>query len=828
MSDIVGQAQITVDPDVSAFADNLMAALQPTLDQASSQLSDTLGQSGQRGGDAMAAGIGAGATEAADRLNDLRDSASGALNSVGDKAGETGGILAGMADAILAPEVAIPAAFLAIGVGLEELGSHFQETFNQMRISTGATGPALDALKGQFNDIYGTVPASMDAVQNAIVKVTGVLGDQGDQAKEIAKQMLEYAKISGGDAVESTNKLVGVFALYHTSVEDQAIEMDRLLRVSQETKVPLNELTDQVASYAPKFQAFGFSIDEVSSIIGTLKEHGTDVAPVMMGLNKYVADLEKHGQDGRTGLKQMFDEIANSPNKIKVGEDAIKAFGARGGPLLVKQIEEGNFSYEKLLGTISSGGDTVHQAEQATQTWQEKLGMFVNTLSKDLEPVATSVFNGLGLAVDYVSKAWADISSAFDTGGFQAVTDKVVAIFSDLGQKIGPVLGDLWNAIIGWIGDHWQDIVAAYVKWEEAMWKWVAEAIPPLLTKLGELLSKVGAWIRDDGWPALVQHLGEWTNAFVKWVEDSWPGWVVKAQELLNKIGVWARDTALPAIVKQVEEWRNAMIAWVIEAAKELPGKLAEWLGGLIDWSLNKALPVIEKQGHDMLVAFRDWIIQSIKNLPNDLAEWLGVFRDWVIGLPDKIKNMFVGAVEWLNGVGKDIADGLLRGAKDFFTNEVPKFVSWVKDTIGNNLKAVFGISSPAAAMMPIGAALAQGIGAGFQQSWSGAVGQGIIDLTTNKLVPFTEKFTTDLGKSAMGIGGWQPGSGHLPGTDGAGAIIDNSPAAQAARRNFNMQGDIHVHIQAPPGTTDVQARAWGQAAGAAAAAEIHSIVRTA
>lgn len=430
MPDVVGSAVISISPDLEGFAEALQAALASPLADAASQVGDSTTEMSDT---AKVAGEDA-ATSIGDSFSSLGETIVGvAIGSILASAFEDGS-----KQAIEALET--------IKDFLPELGEMFQETFNQISIATGDTGPALDNMKGQFNDVFGSLPADAKGVGRALTDTNTVLGLSGGAAEESAKHLLSFSNIAGGDASANVDKMTKLFKLFGTGAEDQAGQMDHLLRISQQTNVPLADLVGQVGNFAPKFKAAGFSIDEVASMTAKLTENGVQVGPVMMGMNRYVGQLEKSGQNGKAGLTAAFDSIKNL-DEAAGNAMAIKDFGPRAGPLLADQLRQGNLAIDDMVKSVQAGGDTVEGAEARTLTWQDRLGMLTDQLKLKLEPIATAVFNGMGTAVEAVTPIITHLADLVHLWLSPAFVNLMVAV-----QPIWDLLGRIRDAMYGVVG----------------------------------------------------------------------------------------------------------------------------------------------------------------------------------------------------------------------------------------------------------------------------------------------------------------------------------------------------------------------------------------
>jgi SLT domain-containing protein/phage-related protein len=141
----------------------------------------------------------------------------------------------------------------------------------------------------------------------------------------------------------------------------------------------------------------------------------------------------------------------------------------------------------------------------------------------------------------------------------------------------------------------------------------------------------------------------------------------------------------------------------------------------------------------------------------------MGVFSN----LKNAIISFFSGALSWLTSAGENVITGLFNGIK----NGMADVGNWIKanvvDPVVNAVKHFFGISSPAAVMVPLGASITAGLLkgifqtgnlAGFVKNVFGGWPQALASLVGKSLVDIAKlpaKALSALGKVGGAIGGF-------------------------------------------------------------------------
>ena len=288
----------------------------------------------------------------------------------------------------------------AVAAGLFEIGSSFDEAFDNIRIGTGATGPALEALQADMKAVAGTVPASFGDAGKAITVFSQKLGLTGAPLQTLSSQVLELSRMTGTDLGGNLTAVTDVFNNFGVGAADQSGKLDLLFRASQASGVSVAELAGTMSGAGVVLREVGLSFDQSAGFLATLAKAGVDAGDVMPSLTKALATAAKSGKDAGTMFRETFDEIKNSPDKIKAAELAMEVFGAKGGTKFAALIREGKVSYEEMTAAISGGGDTILGASGDTQDFAEKLTMLKNRVFLAIEPIATKVFNKIGEVMD--------------------------------------------------------------------------------------------------------------------------------------------------------------------------------------------------------------------------------------------------------------------------------------------------------------------------------------------------------------------------------------------------------------------------------------------
>lgn len=293
---------------------------------------------------------------------------------------------------------------VAVGVGLYKVATSFEDAFNNIRIRTGATGKVLEGLKDDFREVVKDVPASFRDASMAIAMVHQRLGLIERPLQDRAKQFLTLSRITGedlGTTIENSSRL---FRNWGLNVSQQGPALDMLFRASQQSGVGINDLADTLVSFGPVLRGLGLGFDGATAMLAQFERQGVSSSTLMGGLKIALKNLVSPserlqealrvlglaGKDPEVALRGIMSAIKTAPSALKATQLALMVFG-RSGPIVASAIRSGSFEYQRMLGIMRSGSDTIMRAGEDTLTLSQRMEMLKNRGMLALEGPASAV-----------------------------------------------------------------------------------------------------------------------------------------------------------------------------------------------------------------------------------------------------------------------------------------------------------------------------------------------------------------------------------------------------------------------------------------------------
>ena len=535
----------------------------------------------------------------------------------------------------------------AVAVGLFEVGSQFDDAFDSIRIGTGATGPALEALQADMKAVAGAVPASFGDAGKAITVFSQKLGLTGAPLQTLSSQVLELSRMTGTDLGGNLTAVTDVFNNFGVGAADQSGKLDLLFRASQASGVSVAELAGTMSGAGVVLREVGLSFDQSAGFLATLAKAGVDAGDVMPSLTKALATAAKSGKDAGTMFRETFDAIKNSPDKIKAAELAMEVFGAKGGAKFAALIREGKVSYEEMTAAIAGGGETILGASADTQDFAEKLTMLKNRVFLAIEPIATRVFNKIGELMDQLGPKVDELTKFMEEhkdmmvvvagvlGGIMivvltaytvsmlaaiAATVAAAAPFIAIGVAIAAMVAAAlylwhnWDQVWQWVMDHkaYAAIIAilgsviivpivlliATIKWLQANWENVWSKIQAVTSFVWGIIKPI--WDAIYGY--IVNYLIPWYQKLWQIVREVW-------DNVSSKI-----STAWGVISTVFENIKNgiATVWGFFQTAKDIIGSVFSGISNAITAPFEAAFNGIKNLWNNTLGGFSvtvpDWV----------------------------------------------------------------------------------------------------------------------------------------------------------------------------------------------------------------------------
>ena len=400
--------------------------------------------------------------------------------------------------------VATGKAVVEAGKYLKDLGSQFDEAADAIRIGTGATGDALDGLLDDFDEVYKSVPTTMEDASKAIADYNTRLGLTGPQLQEISKQALQVSDMLGDDLGGVIEESSQAFQQWNIDADNMGGAMDYIFKVSQSTGMGFTDLMSNMQKFGPQLQEMGYSFETASALMGQLDKAGVNTEEVLSAMKKSVGALAKEGISASDGLAMYYEQIKNAGTAAEAASIASEIFGTKAGSTMAAAIRDGTLAVGDLAESLLENGETIAGAAEDTYDFAERLQIMKQGLEVALKPMANTVFDGLNKFMPVLQKlmeqivpvisdaveAAAPFVEEFLMGAADALED-VLPLISQLAADLLPILTQLMSTLLPPLLSLVQTLLPPLMQIVGAILPPIASLLSTILPMITQIVSAV-------------------------------------------------------------------------------------------------------------------------------------------------------------------------------------------------------------------------------------------------------------------------------------------------------------------------------------------------
>lgn len=400
--------------------------------------------------------------------------------------------------------VATGKAVVEAGKYLKDLGSQFDEAADAIRIGTGATGDALDGLLDDFDEVYKSVPTTMEDASKAIADYNTRLGLTGPQLREISKQALQVSDMLGDDLGGVIEESSQAFQQWNIDADNMGGAMDYIFKVSQSTGMGFTDLMSNMQKFGPQLQEMGYSFETASALMGQLDKAGVNTEEVLSAMKKSVGALAKEGISASDGLAMYYEQIKNAGTAAEAASIASEIFGTKAGSTMAAAIRDGTLAVGDLTESLLENGETIAGAAEDTYDFAERLQIMKQGLEVALKPMANTVFDGLNKFMPVLQKlmeqivpvisdaveAAAPFVEEFLMGAADALED-VLPLISQLAADLLPILTQLMSTLLPPLLSLVQTLLPPLMQIVGAILPPIASLLSTILPMITQIVSAV-------------------------------------------------------------------------------------------------------------------------------------------------------------------------------------------------------------------------------------------------------------------------------------------------------------------------------------------------
>jgi|GEM_PF-4058016 len=291
---------------------------------------------------------------------------------------------------------------LGLAFGVKEIvgeiysiGTEFDSAMKTIRTGTGATGPALESLKGSFENVFGTVGDDAGMVSTAIADLNTRMGLTGEPLETLATQFLDLSDVTGVDLKQSIASATRVFGDWGIANEEAGGKLDFLFKVSQSTGIEMTALNSKMVAAGAPLRNLGFGFEEAATLMGHWEKTGVNTELVLGGLRQMMNKFSSEGiSDVRGGLEEVMQRIKDAGSSGEAAAIGMNFFGKSNNDM-VDAIRGGKFEIDELLNTLRQSPETIGGAAEQAAKFADRLDDLKNKATGAVAPIGTDLTGAL-------------------------------------------------------------------------------------------------------------------------------------------------------------------------------------------------------------------------------------------------------------------------------------------------------------------------------------------------------------------------------------------------------------------------------------------------
>lgn len=345
---------------------------------------------------------------------------------------------------LVVAQIAISTA-IAVGKAAYNIAQEFDNAYDKIRVGTGATGEALEGLKGSMRNVFASLPTDMDKASTAIANYNTLLGVSGEVLESLSKQAIQVEALLGDGLEEVISGSAEAFNAWNIAAEDMPGKMDYIFKVSQSTGAEFSKITDSLKTYSAQLKELGYDFDSAAALIGNIEKNGYDVSKVFSGMTIATTTLSKAGMDAAEGLEIYYKAIQMAETETEAIAMATEIFGSKSATTMAYAIRDGTLNVEDLTAALQANEETILGVSEETWDFAEKWQMLKNQMKVALEPQIMEFFEEMTDLLPSIGASMKALIPVFGT--IIKAVGTVMPILSELLPSVCELLDGILEAL---------------------------------------------------------------------------------------------------------------------------------------------------------------------------------------------------------------------------------------------------------------------------------------------------------------------------------------------------------------------------------------------
>lgn len=600
---------------------------------------------------------------------------------------------------------------LALGAAAFAAANDLDKAYKNIRAGTGATGDALEDLKGSFKSVFRTVPQGAEEVSTVIADLNTLTGATGDSLEKMGKSALDASRMLGEDSAGLVNSAAHALNNWNIEAEQGPKYMDMMFKASQSTGISMSKLGDQLARHGPTLRELGFSFEESAALLSQFEKSGIDANGIIRSMRSNLHKLAKDGQSPAEAFEELQEKMMNATSTTEAAEIAYEVFGSRATEV-ADAVRNGTFNVSDFAKELINAEGIIEETGQETLSFGEKLAKLKNKAQIGLEPLGRVLLDlaerwlpPVMDAVEKVANWFENLNPHMQTAiviigiivallgpliMFMGMVGTVLAGVSVAMIKVIAIVGLVIGVLValGYIfyklwteNEAFRDAVLAI--WEKIkefgiyIWEILKEALADIWDSIKQTAEVVFGWLQAfwDEWGADILAVLEFYWNTIKTVVET------VIENVKDLIGL------VMAIIRGDwdEAWERikSILSRTWEAINDIVGDYVELVRDFIARGMERARNIISNIWERIKTIVRNRINSIRDNIRDTFNRIVESVRERIQKVKDRIKDGIQDALNFIRNLGssfRDAGKGLVDQIVDGIKSMASKPVDAIKD----------------------------------------------------------------------------------------------------------------------------------------------------
>ncbi len=333
-------------------------------------------------------------------------------------------------------------ALTGLGAAAVAAATTFEGAARKIQAGTGATGAQLARLKADFGAVFSGVPEAAGTVADAIANLNTLFGAEGKELQGLAKQILDFSRLTGGDAAQNSLQFGRAMKQFGVNARDSTDLLDTFFKITQETGIGFERLTRDLREFGPVLKLANIGADEGARLIGRLSKEGINFTRVSPALRQGFINFAKEGKNAREELAKYIDRVKAAGSEGEATKILTEAFGTEVGRLAVA-MRSGAFELDEATQAMDRNRGAIAKVEKETRTFGDEMGILKNKIVTALKPAGDAFLLMFRAVLPKITK--------FIEEAGRRMPDIVLGALTKIAQfiaKFGPGFIQAFNGIV--------------------------------------------------------------------------------------------------------------------------------------------------------------------------------------------------------------------------------------------------------------------------------------------------------------------------------------------------------------------------------------------